>query len=546
MFKLTVVAGPNRGASYAVQEGEVSIGRQAGNTVVLQSAKVSKKHCTLVVSNGEVIVQDQGSSNGTFINGTLAKSKKIKPGDRISVGEYVFELSSPPVARVPKAPPRVSGMGQVLQFPVVPGAGGMPGAAGLPGVPGGSMGSSDLAAAAPQDFKGKLLHALDQSVMPFFYSLNFKHEWRVLLISFFGIFAIGNLVISVYPLIEQNRTNVVREMGKRASFMARQLAEKNGPFLAARAETKTDIGSLIETAEGVRVAVLTDLDNRIIAPPSKLNNYLNVGPEAAFATKARDLFRGGRETGLWKEVDPTIVCAVEPVKIYNPQAGKNIVAGMAIVSIDTTIATPDLGEMGVTYSETLILTSLLGGLLLLILYKLTLKPLQTLNDDMDRALKGELGQVTHEFKFEELNSLWDIINSALQRIPKNGGGADLGGGGGMTADDLIGPLRMMANVAKFGVAICDGSRKVLYLNSNFEDISGIRGDSSIGQDFAEVARDQSLGMFLGDLMDRASPSTEGAAEDYDFSGVGHKCYAASFGSPGAVKCYLLAFVKAEG
>ena len=55
--------------------------------------------------------------------------------------------------------------------------------------------------------------------------------------------------------------------------------------------------------------------------------------------------------------------------------------------------------MGVIYSETLVLTGILGGIITLILYRITLKPYQTLNEDMDRVLKGELPQVTHEFKF---------------------------------------------------------------------------------------------------------------------------------------------------
>ncbi|MGZ3710059.1 MAG: FHA domain-containing protein, partial [Bdellovibrionota bacterium] len=119
MYKLTVIAGPNRGTSYAVQNGENSIGRQTGNQIVLASSKVSKKHCTLVVDNGELLVKDQGSSNGTFVNGILTKLRKIKSGDRISVGEFVLELTEP-VSRPSTAPAVPSAFGGnvvQLQFP---------------------------------------------------------------------------------------------------------------------------------------------------------------------------------------------------------------------------------------------------------------------------------------------------------------------------------------------------------------------------------------------------------------------------------------------
>ena len=109
MYKLTIVAGPNSGSSYVLQEnGSTSIGRHGDNVVVLPSARVSKHHCVLSVSKDEIIVQDQGSSNGTFINGILAKTKTVNLGDRISVGEYVFEISDPK-AKTPRRAPDVAG-----------------------------------------------------------------------------------------------------------------------------------------------------------------------------------------------------------------------------------------------------------------------------------------------------------------------------------------------------------------------------------------------------------------------------------------------------
>ncbi|MGK5082909.1 FHA domain-containing protein [Bdellovibrionota bacterium FG-1] len=540
MYKLTVVAGPSRGTSFAVQEGETSIGRQAGSTVVLPSAKVSKRHCVLVMSQGELTVEDRGSSNGTFVNGVLAKSKKLRTGDRISVGEYVLEVSQPP-SRPPRVAPALNELGDLLQFPVKPGAtGAIPtsmnplGAA--PGI---------LEAPAPKDLKGRLLWTFEHHLMPIFYNLNLRHEWRVLCVAALSVFAIGNLVVSVYPLLEQNRTHLVKEIGRRASFMARQIAEHNAGFLASRMETKTEIGTA-ESAEGVRVAVLTDLDGRVLAPGSKLNQYVNAGPEGAFSTRARDLFRNGRENGLVREADDLVI-AVEPVRILSQQAGRNVTVGMAIVSIDTSLSTPDLGEMGMTYSETLVLTGLLGGVILLILYKLTLKPLTQLNEDMDKALKGEMGQVTHEFKFEELNPLWDIINSALQRIPQGGGGGDglLGGMGGnaqQSVEDFVVAFRMLGGVSKLGLLVCDSDRNIIYINTLFEDMSGIRSDHALGQPIAAVARDQSIGPFFNDIFDRASGGE--AAEDYDFSGVTYQCRAVAVGSP--ARCYVFAAARTEG
>lgn len=547
MFKLTVVAGPNRGASYTIREGETTIGRQSGNVIVLPSVKVSKRHCSLIVTSEEVIVKDQGSSNGTFVNGILAKLRRVGVGDRISVGEFVLEVSQPPQRSAFGG----SGGGNVIAFPGMQGGAIVP----APGVIGGEgQAAPDLSASGgsqqmPTDLKGKLLWYFEHHVMPIFYGLTMKHQWRMVGCGLFAAFVIGNLVISVHPLMESSRATVVKETGRRARFMARQIVERNTSALAQGAETRTEIGS-IEREEGVRVAVLADLENRIIAPAMKSNQYLASGLEASLAIKARDAFRAGREEGIVKEVSSDTIVAIEPVRVIDPRQGKNVSVAMAIVSLDTSLATPDFGAMGVVYSETLILTGLLGGLILLILYRMTLKPFQVLNDDLDKALKGEISQVTHEFKIEELNQFWDVINATVQRVRRSSEG-DLGGlGGGSLGpnpEDFTGPLRMLGGIARFGLVLLDHERKVLFINPMFEEISGIRSENAIGQDLGAVGRDQAFGALCTDILDRAMTGSEGSSEDFDFSGISYKMYAAAFGASGSSpKCYVVAAVRNEG
>ncbi len=561
MYKLTVIAGPNRGTSFAVQNGQTTIGRQSGNAIMLESARVSKRHCMLVYSeeSEDVELRDEGSANGTFVNGALTRIKKLRIGDRISVGEFVFELVKS-VARKPRAAPAVQQeFGNVVQFPgqyaghlqgqggahgsQYPAIhGGMPGGGGSPDL---SQGSSALGlASAPTDLKGKLLLQFDQHVMPMFYDFLFKQEWRVIMITLFVAFMIGNLLISVSPILESGKQTAIKEVGKRATFMAKQVVERNTPFLVGRAETKTEIGAL-DREEGVRVAVLTDLDSRILAPSNKYNQYLALGGEAKLATRARDLFRKGRETGIVTLIEDDTVAAVEPLKIYNPQQGKNVIVGMAIVSLDASLSTLDFGEMGVIYSQTLIYTGILGALILMVIYRLTLKPFQVLNDDIDKVLKGDMSQVTHEFKFEEMDQLWDVINSALTRISHSEGGG--GSQAGPAPEEFVGPLKMLGDLVKAGLIVCDPERKVLFMNGAFEEISGIRFDNCIGQELASHARDQAFAVLLGDLFDRSAAGGDGVSEDFEFSGISYRVSVSAFGAMGGpVRAYVLAAEKKEG
>lgn len=552
MYKLTVVSGPNRGTSYVIQSGENSIGRQAGNTVVLPSAKVSKRHCVLVVDNENVLVQDQNSSNGTFVNGVLTRARKILPGDRISVGEFVLELIAPPSGALRPAP-AVAGFGNVLEFPGAAGARPVPRHAASaaphagfdpPGLemPGGAQAVAP--SGPPKDLKGRALWAFENYVMPFFHGLNMKNEWRMVAAGVFGVFLLLNVVASVSPLLESNRVSIVQEVKRRARFMARQIAETNVPAISQRAESKTEIG-LAENGEHVRLAVLVDLDNRIIAPSNRMNQYLAAGIEGREAARAAKMFRNGREAGYSVEADGSTVVAIEPVKVASSVAGKNVVAAMAIVSVDSSMATLAMGEIGTVYSKAIIVSGILGALALLILYRLTLKPFQVLNEDMDRALKGDMSQVTHEFKFEELNALWDLINSALQRIPK-AGSSSLGGGGGasVSADDFADAFKAIAEVAKSGLLILDSERKIVHLNPLFEEISGIRADGASGQEVSAVARDQAFSAFVNDLCDRAAPGSEGIRETFDFSGISYQVHAVAMGRSGdSAACHALFVTK---
>lgn len=558
MYKLTIVSGPNSGASYSLVQGETSIGRQAGNTIVLTSTRISKRHCTLQIEGSQATLTDCGSSNGTFVNGILTKTKKIRPGDKISVGEFVFELSGKSLLPAPRQERgsgglvAVESMGDLMSpQPLRTGTQSRPPGLSSSGLAQGSaVDIAKLPEGPPQDLKGKLIWMFEHRIMPMFYRLNLKHEWNVLLAM--GIFSIliGNLVISVYPLIQSGRTSLLKETGARARYMARQIADANTSLFATRNETKVDVGN-VENAEGVRFAAILDMDSRIMAPSGKMNTYLSSGPEAKWAIVARDRFRNGQENGFWKELDGDQVTAIEPIRIVSNTVGKNVTVAMALVTLDASLNTLDSSEVGMIYSETFILTGLFGAFVLLVLYRLTLKPLLTLNEELDRVLKGDLPSVTQEFKFHELDSLWDLIRSAIQRIPKAGEGAqDFGSGGGMDparwAEENFSSVKTVGELASFGVVFFDAEKKIVYLNSAFEEISGIRNDSAVGQEIFSVARDQAMASFTADLLGRIR-SGSSIVEDFDFSGVAYKVHASGFGgSSGVLKGYLLCVVRSEG
>ncbi len=57
-IKLVMISGPNRGATYFLEEGETLFGRGADAGIVLANSQVSKKHISLVCAHGRVELKD--------------------------------------------------------------------------------------------------------------------------------------------------------------------------------------------------------------------------------------------------------------------------------------------------------------------------------------------------------------------------------------------------------------------------------------------------------------------------------------------------------
>ncbi len=88
--RLQVLSGPLKDSTIALSEGEVTIGREAGNGIAVIDPSVSRKHCTLHGDGGKFRVRDLGSRNGTVVNGTPVKDAWLKHGDEIAVGDSSF------------------------------------------------------------------------------------------------------------------------------------------------------------------------------------------------------------------------------------------------------------------------------------------------------------------------------------------------------------------------------------------------------------------------------------------------------------------------
>ncbi|TET54492.1 MAG: FHA domain-containing protein [Anaerolineales bacterium] len=88
--QLVVEQGPQPGQGFMLVRALLTIGRDAGNDIVISHPEISRQH-TRITRQGElVIVEDMGSTNGTFVNGVLLKSPHtLSDGDVIGMGDAV-------------------------------------------------------------------------------------------------------------------------------------------------------------------------------------------------------------------------------------------------------------------------------------------------------------------------------------------------------------------------------------------------------------------------------------------------------------------------
>ena len=115
-YQLIMRSGPTPGAAYTLEGDQITIGRDSTNGITINDAEISRRHARLTFQGGKYILEDLGSTNGTFVNGQrLAGPRVLKPGEVVSFGEQivlVFEATnfdagatvvSPRAAAVPSA-----------------------------------------------------------------------------------------------------------------------------------------------------------------------------------------------------------------------------------------------------------------------------------------------------------------------------------------------------------------------------------------------------------------------------------------------------------
>src|SRR5690606_15307326 len=73
-------------------EKPITIGRSPDADIITLDERASRMHCGIRIWDGEYYVKDLKSKNGTYLNNQRVEMAKIKPGDKVRLGNTILHV----------------------------------------------------------------------------------------------------------------------------------------------------------------------------------------------------------------------------------------------------------------------------------------------------------------------------------------------------------------------------------------------------------------------------------------------------------------------
>jgi pSer/pThr/pTyr-binding forkhead associated (FHA) protein len=90
MPRMLIASRDKAGREIALNKERIAIGRAPKNEIVIDDPAISGEHAVITIYNGDVLLEDLDSTNGTKINGQPVKMHFLQDGDLIELGRYTI------------------------------------------------------------------------------------------------------------------------------------------------------------------------------------------------------------------------------------------------------------------------------------------------------------------------------------------------------------------------------------------------------------------------------------------------------------------------
>src|SRR3954471_22017533 len=78
--------------SHVLKDETITIGRMKGNTIVIEDSSISLMHAKITRKNGDFLLKDLNSTNGTLVNGQPVGEVKLRDLDRVRFAEITCQF----------------------------------------------------------------------------------------------------------------------------------------------------------------------------------------------------------------------------------------------------------------------------------------------------------------------------------------------------------------------------------------------------------------------------------------------------------------------
>jgi hypothetical protein len=519
MYKLVVVGGKMRGQEFILKPGDNVLGRENSCDIAFPSDGVSKKHVLISVTGDVVFAEDQGSANGTFVNGKLIKRISMQSGDRIGLPNAILQLVyvKEKVVVVKK---KVNLRSEKEET------------------------SADIlkGSQAPDNILGKIIWLFKYKFMPIVYGVNQEYEWRILLGALTAAYAVATISLTIFPVLEDSKTILLTEISNRGAHYAEEISRLNSLALEQHQLERIDT-TFLDTEEGVASYELFDLEGRIIRPISRLNEYTN--DPFSINTKEWALKNSDAKTVYKRILDNSQIGIGKKIMAYNGKTGNQEAVGVISIRFAPRTLAVEASNSSRAYLESVVTSLLVGIIFYGIVYFLTLRPLEEIRLQTEEGLRGKRRSLESQLCFEEMTPVRNAINATLQRIRElqrdeteidpNEIESDAG---------YVSTLSEFMLGASGPTMVFNSQKNLIKINTLCEDLCGIRQSMAEGMNIMDITKERGLAATLIELCD-GSANNGGTSQQgsYELQGKPYNIFVNSLmGKDNFAKAFYITFV----
>ena len=519
MFKIVVVGGKLRGQEFPLKNGDNVLGRDPGCDIPFQVDGVSKRHLIISISDDVVFVQDQGSSNGTFVNGKLIKRCAVISGDKIGLPNAILQLVH--------VKEKVVVIKKKVAVNVEKDE---------------SIDDILLGKNMPDNLVAKILWLFKYKFMNFFYGINLEYEWRVLLGALTAMYAVATITLTIFPVLEDSKKILVYEIANRGAHYAEEIGRLNAVALEQRNLERIDT-AFMDTEEGVVSYELFDLEGRIVRPITRLNEYTN--EPFSVQTKEWALRVKDNKNVYKKELENNQIGIGKKIVSYNPRTGMQEPVGIIAIRFAPRTLQVEAANSSRAYMESVVTSLLVGVVFFGIIYFLTLRPLEEMRLQIEDGLRGKRRSLSSKLSFEEMEPVREAVNAAFQRIRELQRDETAVDPNEIESDEsYVNTLSEFMMGASGATIVLNSQKNLVKINTQAEDLCGIRQSMAAGMNILDITKERGLAATLIELCD-ASANNAGTSQQghYELQGKNYNVFITSLlGKDNFAKAFYITFV----